>query len=199
MLLRLIARSERRNRRLRRRNERWQWRRRYWDVLKSERWKHLRADAIAETGGRCEACGYFGRQRLRLRHKHFRTLGQETRDDVELLCPWCHNSERREWRQRYWAVLKSERWKQLRAEVITETGGRCETCNYLGRNRLHLHHKHYRTLGEETRSDVELLCNSCHKKADAGRVRFIFERRIIKRLLPSFSGKLRLQIRRQRD
>jgi hypothetical protein len=79
-------------------------------------------------------------------------------------------------------MLKSESWKQLRAEVITEMGGRCEACGYLGRNRLHLHHKH--TLGRETRGDVELLCAWCHKKADAGRARYVYERRLLRRLLP---------------
>jgi hypothetical protein len=29
---------------------------------------------------------------------------------------------------------------------------------------LDLHHKHYRTLGEEGLDDVELLCRACHDK-----------------------------------
>jgi hypothetical protein len=183
MLWSLIARSEPSNRRRR-------WRRPYWDVLKSERWKQLRAGIIAETGGRCEVCGYLGRNRLHLYHRHYRTLGRETRRDVELLCAWCHNSERREWRQRYWIVLKSERWKQLRAEVIAEMKGRCEACGYLGQQRLHLHHKHYKTLGRETRGYVELLCKWCHKKADAERARYVMETRIIRRMMLPFPFRL---------
>jgi hypothetical protein len=83
MLFKLLAREHRRN-------ERWHWRRRYWDVLKSERWNQLRVEIIAETGGRCEACGYWGQNRLHLHHLHYRALGRETRRDVELLCPFCH-------------------------------------------------------------------------------------------------------------
>ena len=90
----------------------------------------------------------------------------------------------RQWRQHYWEVLKSDRWRQLRASVIAETGGRCEACGYLGQNRLHLHHRHYRTLGRETRRDVELLCAWCHKNADAMRASDVKARRLIRRLLP---------------
>jgi 5-methylcytosine-specific restriction endonuclease McrA len=123
-----------------------------------------------------------GRNHLRLYHKHYNRLGRERRGDVELLCKRCHTPERREWRQRYWGVLKSDRWKQLRAEVIQEMEGRCEACGYPGRNRLHLHHKHYKTLGLEARSDVELLCKWCHEKADTGRRRYIWEMRLIRRM-----------------
>jgi 5-methylcytosine-specific restriction endonuclease McrA len=93
-------------------------------------------------------------------------------------------SGRGNWRRRYWDVLKSERWKLLREALIAETGSRCEACGYLGGNRLHLHHGHYRTLGREGRRDVELLCEPCHEKADAVRVRKTKERRLIRRLLP---------------
>jgi 5-methylcytosine-specific restriction endonuclease McrA len=94
-------------------------------------------------------------------------------------------SERRNRRrQHYWDVLKSDRWRQLPASVIAETGGRCEACGYLGRNRLQLHHRHYRTLGRETRIDVELLCAWCHKEADAMRASNVKARRLIRRLLP---------------
>jgi 5-methylcytosine-specific restriction endonuclease McrA len=93
-------------------------------------------------------------------------------------------NRRRRWRQDYWDVLKSERWKQLRADIISERKGRCEICGHLGRNRLHLHHKHYRTVGRETRGDVELLCKQCHEKADATRARQTHNARLMRRLLP---------------
>ena len=68
------------------------WRRTYWDVLESERWKQFRRDIIAETSGRCEVCGYAGGNRLQLHHRHYKTLGRERRRDVELLCKWCHKN-----------------------------------------------------------------------------------------------------------
>jgi hypothetical protein len=115
-------------------------------------------------------------------------IGALPKGGRQLLLKLIARSERRhrrqQWRRHYWDMLKSERWKQLRAEIIAETGGSCEACGYLGRNRLHLHHKHYRTLGRETRRDVQLLCSWCHKKADAARVRTTQGSRLIRRLLP---------------
>jgi 5-methylcytosine-specific restriction endonuclease McrA len=61
----------------------------------------------------------------------------------------------------YDRALASDRWRQLRTRVLAERGYACERCG-MTLTPLDLHHLHYRTLGEETPDDVELLCHRCH-------------------------------------
>jgi hypothetical protein len=71
---------------------------------------------------------------------------------------------RHRYRYRYRAVLRSRRWKRLRRRVYRRSGGRCERCcrrHFLGG--LQLHHRTYARLGRERMTDVELLCDECHK------------------------------------
>lgn len=75
---------------------------------------------------------------------------------------------------------KTEHWKKLRNKISYRDDAQCEICgahrweNYkIGPkkgqrkpksvNHLHLHHKHYDTMLNESRSDLMLLCDSCHK------------------------------------
>ena len=51
--------------------------------------------------------------------------------------------------------------------MIEECPG-CERC-FLITDKLELHHKHYDTLGNEQDSDLEVLCEACHKVADEER------------------------------
>lgn len=61
----------------------------------------------------------------------------------------------------YYAYLESEQWRILRHRKFIQQGARCERCGELGRD---VHHKHYRTLGRENLSDLELLCRPCHEQ-----------------------------------
>lgn len=72
------------------------------------------------------------------------------------------------WRAAYRERIDSFAWRGKRMRLITERGGVCERC---GRRRrpLHLHHKTYERLGRERDSDLEVVCVSCHRKADAER------------------------------
>jgi hypothetical protein len=64
-------------------------------------------------------------------------------------------------REEWTAYYKSDRWASLRAEARAAVRYRCVEC---GRShRLHLHHKHYFTFGNETLDDVEWLCVRCHR------------------------------------
>jgi hypothetical protein len=46
-------------------------------------------------------------------------------------------------------------------------GSKCERCE--SQFKLDLHHKNYERLGKELLSDLELLCQGCHRKADVQR------------------------------
>lgn len=70
-------------------------------------------------------------------------------------------AEKKAWREKYKAHMKSEKWKLFRQGIIRERGAKCELCHDK-KGGLHLHHLHYKTLGEETKEDVQLLCRACH-------------------------------------
>lgn len=75
-----------------------------------------------------------------------------------------HPSPTWTWHDRHAEVLMSDRWKQLRAEVLKSQDGKCRCCDE--RKGLQMHHLHYRTLGDETARDVEILCAKHHAAAD---------------------------------
>ena len=76
----------------------------------------------------------------------------------------------------YIETLASRRWRRLRQQILDETKSRCERCWKGPMHGLELHHKHYDTLGEEVRKDVELLCVPCHEMADLERECRVAER-----------------------
>lgn len=62
---------------------------RYQQRIASADWKELKRVVISERGARCERCACEDRT-LALHHKHYRSLGRELPDDLELLCSDCH-------------------------------------------------------------------------------------------------------------
>jgi hypothetical protein len=72
-----------------------------------------------------------------------------------------------EWRIQYEKHIRSTRWKNTRVTIIKMRGEKCERCPRT--TGLELHHKTYERLGHESPSDLELLCQICHKDADRQR------------------------------
>ena len=83
----------------------------------------------------------------------------------------------------YETYIRSAEWKKKRIEFIEsnfntdkdrQTTGyesayyKCDRCGWnCPKDTLDVHHKHYRTLGKETRKDVMVVCKGeCHKKSD---------------------------------
>lgn len=62
---------------------------RYVQRVSSAEWKRLKNTIVEQRGHRCEHCGQESVS-LALHHVHYRTLGSEMPDDIELLCPECH-------------------------------------------------------------------------------------------------------------
>ena len=69
----------------------------YLQYLASQEWWTIRRAAMRRARFRCE------RERpgdprhegpLEAHHKHYRTLGCESLDDIEVLCDFCHEAER---------------------------------------------------------------------------------------------------------
>jgi 5-methylcytosine-specific restriction endonuclease McrA len=62
---------------------------RYQQVMSSPQWESLKRKVIEQRGNRCERCGQESAS-LELHHVHYRSLGSEQPEDVELLCRECH-------------------------------------------------------------------------------------------------------------
>jgi hypothetical protein len=62
---------------------------RYHQRISSVQWKSLKREIIKQRGNGCERCGQVSAS-LALHHVHYRSLGSEQPEDVELLCPECH-------------------------------------------------------------------------------------------------------------
>jgi 5-methylcytosine-specific restriction endonuclease McrA len=62
----------------------------------------------------------------------------------------------------YHEYIHSEAWKARKAEAIRKAGYRCEKCKSIAK--LQVHHTAYIRLGCELDSDLEVVCEKCHKK-----------------------------------
>jgi len=61
----------------------------YDAYIHSPAWDRRRRAAIRAAGNRCENCGR-GERVLQVHHKHYKTLGHERPQDLEVLCLDCH-------------------------------------------------------------------------------------------------------------
>jgi hypothetical protein len=66
----------------------------------------------------------------------------------------------------YDAVLASDRWRMLRADVIRRAGYRCIACGRGGRLDVH-HARGYRNLGNERPEELQAFCRDCHTAVHA--------------------------------
>jgi hypothetical protein len=75
----------------------------------------------------------------------------------------------------YAEYLQSDHWKELRKTVINDYPFcmRCTMPRWLAEiaydKDLHVHHKNYRTRGNEKLDDLEVLCRRCHDLESSGR------------------------------
>lgn len=93
---------------------------RYQQRISSGEWKRLKREVIEQRGNRCERCTGAGVS-LELHHVHYRSLGNERPQDVELLCADCHAraDEARDSRGRPKRDLPDEGW------IVGPDGDRC--------------------------------------------------------------------------
>lgn len=76
----------------------------------------------------------------------------------------------------YAQYLQGPHWQELRKEAIDDAGSKCERCElprWLAEisydQDLHVHHKSYRSRGNEQPEDLEVLCRRCHEVETFGR------------------------------
>lgn len=72
----------------------------YAQYIASEEWQQQRKKVIADTRHRCERCelprwvaSLIYDQDLHVHHRNYQNLGNEQRDDLEVLCRRCHELE----------------------------------------------------------------------------------------------------------
>ena len=72
--------------------------------------------------------------------------------------------------ERHRARLRHPSWQDIREQLLWLCGNKCERCELqLQPKDLQVHHLHYDTLWYESYQDLQLLCPSCHYKADQER------------------------------
>lgn len=69
-------------------------------------------------------------------------------------------------RLRYAYYLRSLAWKERRAMALSHYGYQCGKCGQQA-NRLEVHHRHYKTVGNESVADLQVLCQPCHHDTHA--------------------------------
>lgn len=60
----------------------------YKDYINSEFWKNKRDWILESKGRKCEKCG--GNFWLQVHHLSYENVGNEGKDDVIILCAYCH-------------------------------------------------------------------------------------------------------------
>lgn len=60
----------------------------YKAYLRSSEWRERRKEFIEEVNGECEDCG--SKKNIQVHHLNYDNIGDETEDDVEVLCKDCH-------------------------------------------------------------------------------------------------------------
>ena len=62
----------------------------------------------------------------------------------------------------YKEYLLTEHWQRFRKDALKRAKYCCQLCN--NADKLHVHHRTYKNLGDEDISDVIVLCCECHEK-----------------------------------
>lgn len=99
-----------------------------------------------------------------------------TADEKQIIAAYASNPDSHLLRHEYG---KTFHWKTFRESIIKGRSNVCESCGYSPHYRkksryfitMHIHHFHYRSIGKESPSDVQLLCEICHEQKHPDRMR----------------------------
>lgn len=64
----------------------------------------------------------------------------------------------------YEAYLKTNEWKNKRMQKAEQQNYKCEICGKTVLSGYHIHHKTYKNFMNESLSDLQFLCEDCHKE-----------------------------------
>jgi len=63
----------------------------YLSYLKTDAWKEKRKEFLELANYECQECG--STENLQIHHLNYENIGEETEDDVEVLCKECHENK----------------------------------------------------------------------------------------------------------
>lgn len=63
----------------------------YLRYLKSPEWKEKRKMFLEMVNNECEVCG--SKNKLQVHHLNYNNIGEEVKEDVEVLCRDCHKNK----------------------------------------------------------------------------------------------------------
>jgi len=66
----------------------------------------------------------------------------------------------------YQEYLESDLWKEKRKWILECFKNKCQRCG--GKGFLQVHHKNYKSVGNENMDDVTTLCIKCHREEHYG-------------------------------
>jgi len=105
----------------------------------SDAWKEKRAKFLEFYKYKCFKCG--SKKFLNIHHLHYGTLGNETADDVILLCNWCHKKSH-EFKRNFAHRPKEKHKDHPYNTQIPTNANICSICGKLESfKRPHLHNK----------------------------------------------------------
>lgn len=61
----------------------------------------------------------------------------------------------------YRKYLRSKEWLEIRLDILTLRGNKCEKC--FSKNKLQVHHLTYKNIFKEEPKDLIVLCDRCHE------------------------------------
>jgi len=68
----------------------------------------------------------------------------------------------RHYKKVYHSYLNTKEWHDKRNKMLKYANYKCSRCE--NTENLQIHHLNYNTIGDESLSDLEVVCVSCHKK-----------------------------------
>jgi len=70
------------------------WRKNYVEYLKSREWFEKRKSFLKHFNNTCQSCNRsFNPEYLNVHHRSYKNLGNETIEDINCLCVYCHQKE----------------------------------------------------------------------------------------------------------
>lgn len=125
----------------------------------------------------CSKCG----QEFQKKYTSRTQYQSDTKSSYARKCKSCEEKEKlenqRQWQARqqemqgriielrdspYAEYLQTDHWQETRKRALKRARFKCQLCSRNGT--LHVHHRTYENLGDESNADLIVLCESCHGK-----------------------------------
>lgn len=102
----------------------------------------------------------------------------------------------------YIEYLKTDQWKLIKSKVLERDNNRCNKCE--STDKLHIHHKNYDSIFNESLDDLITLCKVCHYKHHSpdyrkGKLKRLVEKKVNKQRVKPNKKKARRKAIRKKE